>query len=151
MSKKNLLDVNYFADQEDFKYELVRLHNNDDPHHPFDDEEFVKRRYAHACKTSEGYKEWVYPIYLLLHDSLAGDIKEKVAGAQTGDLLDLVASINIAIRHFEMFDPTTLEIALWSKRCHAVSNKTQGSTDQAAPSQPSSQRCKSDDSINQGI
>ena len=53
--------------------------------------------------------DWVYPIYLLLHDSLADDIKEKVAGAQTGDLLDLVA-INIAIRHFEMF-PTALEIA----------------------------------------
>ena len=42
---------------------------------------------------------------------LADDIKEKVAGAQIGDLLDLVTSINLTIKHFEMFDSIALEIA----------------------------------------
>ena len=111
MSRKNLLDITYFGKQEEFQQDLQRLYNNNNLHHPFDDEDFVKRCYAHASETTNGYMDWIYPIYLLLHDSLADDIKEKVVGAQTRDLLDLVASINIAVRHFEMFDSTALEIA----------------------------------------
>jgi hypothetical protein len=111
MSRKNLLDITYFGKQEEFKQYLQRLCSNENLYDPFDDEDFVKKCYDHASETTKGYMEWVYPMYLLLYDSLSDDIKEKVAGAQTGDLLDLVASINIAIRHFEMFDPTALEIA----------------------------------------
>ena len=104
MSRKKLLGVAYFAKQE-------RLYSNVELEDPFDDENFTKKCYDHASETTRGYKNWVYSMYLLIYNSLSAEIKDKVAGAQTGDLLDLVASINIAIRHFEVFDPTTLEIA----------------------------------------
>jgi hypothetical protein len=111
MSRKNLLDVTYFTKQEEFKQDLQRLSNNPELDDPFDDENFTKKCYDHASETTRGYKNWVYSMYLLIYNSLSTEIKDKVAGAQTGDLLDLVASINLAIRHFEVFDPTTLEIA----------------------------------------
>jgi len=44
---------------------MVKPHSNGNLHHPLDDEKFVKRCYAHACDTTEGYKDWVYHIYIL--------------------------------------------------------------------------------------
>jgi len=95
-----------------FKKEWEGLEGEDegDPENPLEDDDFLSTCYEHACYTGLGFDKWVYRVYPKIIGSLSDEIKEQVAGVQHGDLVDLMIQVDIAIKHFEIFDPTDLEL-----------------------------------------
>jgi hypothetical protein len=81
---------------------------------PFNDAAFAELCFSRALKTGDGFEPWIYEVFAEVRNSLCDDIKEQTAGVALGDLVGLLKGINLALGHFETFDPVDLEI-LYSK------------------------------------
>jgi hypothetical protein len=76
---------------------------------PFDNAPFVQQCFDYALGNGDGFADWVYNAFAGIHESLSDDIAEKITGVATGDVVALLAGINLAIGHTETHDSLDLE------------------------------------------
>jgi hypothetical protein len=76
---------------------------------PFDDAPFVEQCFDYALGSGEGFVGWVYNAFAGIQESLSDDVADKITGGACGDVVALLAGINLAIGHTETHDSLELE------------------------------------------
>jgi hypothetical protein len=76
---------------------------------PFDDELFVQQCFDYALVNGEGFVDWVYNAFTGIQESLSDDIADRITGVACGDVVALLAGINLAVGHTETHDSLDLE------------------------------------------
>ena len=75
----------------------------------FDDLDYAARSFVSALGTGKGFYAWLFKVYADIFDSLSEEIKDKVSGVEDGDVVALYENIKLAIRHYEIYNPTELK------------------------------------------
>ena len=71
-------------------------------------QEYIDACYALAVEQGDGFLPWVYKVYVAVKDALSEAILDQVAGCQRGDLITLLAELQMAVGNTEAIDSTKL-------------------------------------------
>ena len=88
------------------KYDRAAFNNAADG---LKDDDYAATCFVSALATGDGFHDWLFTMYADIVDSLCDEIKYKVGGVADGDLVSLFENIKLAIRHYEIFNPTELK------------------------------------------
>ena len=130
LTRRATLDPEFFELHEDFEQEYARLVADDEaPDDPFSSDSFTMGCFNFAKEHGVGFKEWVYPVYSEIFDSLPTAMKEQVEADKLGDLVELLQNIDLALRRTELFSTSelkkmffglTMEKLRWRPKRHEI-------------------------------
>ena len=105
------LDPAYFKAHSAYKTEFKEATSAGDSDDPFVNSAVLSDKcFKHAMSTPSALAAWVPNMFASIRCSLSDKIKKQTAGVQLGDIVSLLKTIKLSILHFEVFDPTDLEV-----------------------------------------
>jgi len=104
------LDKEFFKKEFKSEWKAASKDASGNEQDQFDDPGFLHKCSEHAYTTGAGFQTWLYDTFSDIRNVLCQEINEKTAGVRLGDLKGLLDSIKLAVHHYEIFDPTDLEM-----------------------------------------
>ena len=104
------LDTEYFKKEFKTEHKAASKDATGAAQEPMQDPAFLTKCSEHAFDTGEGFHPWLYDTFADIRDNLSADINKQTSGVRLGDLVGLLEAIKLSIQHFEVFDPTDLEM-----------------------------------------
>ena len=110
LTTADTLDEGYFKKEFPTEHKTAGKDDAGQKQHAFADDAFLAKCSEHALLTGEGFNDWLYDTFSDLRASLSEDINDSTSAVRIGDLIGLLDAIKLAVQHFELFDPTDLEL-----------------------------------------
>jgi hypothetical protein len=112
LTRTKTLDADFFKKEAGAEltaaYKVASKDDDNKTVDPMANTGFADKCFQYAIDTGEGFHPWLYTLYADVRSTLSDKIKDQTAGVSRGDLVGLLAAVNLALRHYEIINPDDL-------------------------------------------